>query len=94
MNDKIKTVDICGHEVSLEKVKSSTRQWYCAYCTIKNSKYLNLGKFADCTYQEGDTFGVDTCYPYLDRRTLVQKRLSAVRQIRGIIEFVDSVLKS
>ena len=105
INEKIKPTEdvwmdlnIHGQPVRIVLNKMEEDEWFCAYATLKNSRYLSDsylgGDLCEITYREGDEVGIDTnnwYYRDMDKSALLQ---SAIRQIQSVIENWMSVINT
>ena len=105
INEKIKPIEdvwmdlnIHGQPVRIVLNKMEEDEWFCAYATLKDSRYLSEsylgGDLCEITYREGDEVGIDTnnwYYRDMDKSALLQ---SAIRQIQSVIENWMSVINT
>ena len=90
--DRWAVYNICGHEVTVSKMRACDNEWFCSYVTIKGSRVLNDAHLNYPTYRDGDKFGYDTVHAYNDKQTQVEKLSDAVEQIQHGIEQALKVL--
>ena len=72
----------------------SDRPWYCAYVLLgKLKKGVESYDLGNCTYHDGNVFGVDTNHMHNWNQSKEEKHADSIRQIKEVIKSYNRLHK-
>jgi hypothetical protein len=80
------TLNILNQSVTIKRIETGKRIWFCAYVELKDSNVLNESFLGYPTYRKEDVVGVDTGHAFNENHTEAEKLSSALSQIESIIK--------